>query len=176
MFLQQQLVEARNALQAFREQQAHEEELRGLKLKEQDIRTRRLENIIAACVENMSKSGGIPPFLRDMIELDAPGALTSFRGNQMNPVEFLSRPSTTNVGASNAIPQASTAICRKPVAGFNREIPATVAAVDGVLEVPIEPYPWYQVQDLAAFVNEDQMAEDQDMFWNAQRPQEMYHT
>ena len=75
---QRQLAEARNELEAFRQQQSYKDQLHEVALKQQRDQTLRLENIIAACVALLSTGAGVPAYLHRMIEHDAPGALKPF--------------------------------------------------------------------------------------------------
>ena len=112
MFLQRQLAEAKSDLQVSREKQVHEARLREIELAQTRERHVRLENIVGACVEHMLSRGGLPNFLRKMIEHDAPGALLPSCGGHTTNYDLTKMPDLMSHDADQNLSQSLRALPR----------------------------------------------------------------
>ena len=164
MFLQKQLADAKADLQSFREKQTHEDHLRHLEREQQHGRMLRLENIIAACVENMWNNGGVPHSLKRMIEHDAPGALSPMEGGNQTTINVHANSASMGIGGPSNIPQQALTPIRHqnaPDSAFGNT--TTNMMANETQERWKGVHPWYKEQYLATYTIDDLMAEDQNM-------------
>ena len=158
------MAEAKADLQSYRQQRAHEDQLRDLEREEQRRRTLRLEDIIEACVEHMWNNGGVPYSLQKTIKREAPGALSPMEGgNQTAANHQMNSASMANGGPSNTHTQALTAMPNQYIPDSTYGNTATHMMTDEIQERWKGLHPWYNEQYVADNFTGYLMTDDQNM-------------